>query len=191
MEGNDGLTTFENGIVRIRLLDTVAEQAFFGEGRARNTCGHELGHGVLWHDRGVPMARQSLELARPDWILPFQSAEHQTKIFAPAFLINDAVAQTMASAEELSACFGISLRSAKIEFDKIVKERNRAKNGREMMRVAQEFRASQTSKPQEIQYLQELCAMCQQAKLFAIGAKYMCQNCNALYDRFQDGDTVS
>jgi hypothetical protein len=39
-------------------------------------------------------------------------------------------------------------------------------------------------------FLNELCSCCGQQRLFPVGHKYMCQACDAVYDRFQDGDPV-
>jgi Zn-dependent peptidase ImmA (M78 family) len=191
MGSSAGLTRFVGGTVHIDIKKSVVEKAFFGDGRARNTCAHEPGHAVLGHDRGIPMARRELRNVTPDWIQPFESAEHQAKVFAVAFLIDDAVAQTLPSAEDISAEFGISLESAAIYFDEMIKEREREQKAQEMLRKAEEFRASVAPKTQKICFLQELCASCKQQRLFPVGAKYMCQNCNAVFDRFQDGDSAS
>jgi Zn-dependent peptidase ImmA (M78 family) len=188
---DDGRTTFEKDVVRIQIKDTVANRAIFGHGRSRNTCAHEMGHGVLCHDVGVPMARQTIELATPGWIPSYESAEHQAKVFGPAFLINDAIAKRLESADELSAVFGISLQSAKIEFEKLLKARDHAKHAAEILRKAAQFKASMMPAQRELQYLQELCTNCKQQNLIAMGTKYMCLNCKHVSDRFQDGDSVA
>lgn len=190
MGSNYGLTTFVGDTVLIQVRKSVDGQAFFGEGRARNTLSHELGHGVLGHDK-APMARGLLGNTTRKWLAPFESAEHQVKVFAPAFLINDDFARTMQCAEEISAAFGISLESARIYFEKIREERDRAKNSELIASKAREFRESVFAPPsQTVSFIQDLCTLCQQPKLFPVGNKYMCQNCNAVFDRFQDGDSV-
>ena len=75
---DDGRTTFSNSEVHIEIKHSVIEQARFGGGRPRNTCAHELGHGVLYHDR-APIARRTLGNHTPAWIAPFESAEHQAR----------------------------------------------------------------------------------------------------------------
>jgi hypothetical protein len=90
MGKDDAPTSYGKGVVTIAVKQTVYDATLVGDGRARQTFAHELGHAVL-HD-GVKMARRSLGNVTPKWIEPFESAEHQAKVFAAAFLINDAVA---------------------------------------------------------------------------------------------------
>src|SRR5262249_59119585 len=54
----DGNTTFRVDGIHIELKQSAGDIAQFGEGRSRNTCAHELGHAVLYHDKG-PMARHA------------------------------------------------------------------------------------------------------------------------------------
>jgi hypothetical protein len=112
MSGNDGSTSYGKGIVTIAVKQSVYDAALMGDGRARNTLAHELGHAVM-HD-GPPMARRVEGSLRPGWIKPFESAEHQAKVFAAAFLINDTIGSTFFNAEDISVEFGISLESATI-----------------------------------------------------------------------------
>jgi len=41
----------------------------------------------------VGLPRRTVGNVTPKWIPAFQSAEHQAKVFAPALLVNDAIAE--------------------------------------------------------------------------------------------------
>lgn len=183
---DDASTSYGNGVVTVSVKQSVGDKAIVGDGRARQTHSHELGHAVM-HD-GVKMARRALGNKTPNWIRPFESAEHQAKVFAPAFLINDAIAQDLSSADDISIEFGISLESAKIYFDEMTVERDRQKNAQRMLRIAAEFRASTASGSQKIPYIDEICTNCGNKTLIPMGIKFMCHSCNYVSDRFQDGD---
>jgi len=189
MGRDDGLTIISDGIVTISIKASVADRAFFGEGRSRNTFAHELGHGVMWHDR-APMARRAMGNVTLKWLPPFESAEHQAKVFAPAFLINDQVLATLSTAEDISAEFGISLESANIVLQQFNADRDRAKNSERISRIAEEFRRSVEPPKFQIRFLTELCSVCRNQTLFPLGTKIMCQSCDTVFDRFQDGDSL-
>jgi hypothetical protein len=112
MGRSDATTISSKDVVTIAVKESVRGAGFLGVGRARNTLAHELGHGVM-HE-GRQMHRRSDVNVSPTWLQPFESAEHQARVFAPAFLINDAVASTLESAEEVSLTFGISIESTSI-----------------------------------------------------------------------------
>jgi hypothetical protein len=59
--------------------------------------------------------------------------------------------------------------------------------------IADEVKAVLAPKPTSSispTYLTEICSRCRQQKLFPVGHKFMCQACDAVYERFQDGDPV-
>src|SRR5262249_47510723 len=123
---------------------------------------------------------------------PFKSAEHQAKVFAPAFLINDDVAERLGSAEEISVEFGVSLESATIYYRQLLAQRNRHKSAENILRMAEEARAvlSPPKTVHRVTFLAEPCSRCGHASVFPLGHKFMCQTCDSVFDRFQDGDTV-
>jgi hypothetical protein len=84
------------------------------------------------------MPRRALVNVTPKWLQPFESAEHQVKVFAPAFLTNDVIAETLSSAEEISIEFGISLESAKIYFEELTSLRDRELAAENLRRIADE-----------------------------------------------------
>ncbi len=188
MGSDDGVTHFSNGLVTIAVKQSVRDNAFLGEGRSRNTLTHELGHGVM-HD-GPKMARRAYGNITPKWIRPYESAEHQAKVFAPAFLINDEVAKTLSNANEISVEFGISYESAEIYFEQLVEQRNRSESAEKVRRMADEFRALTAKPVHRVQFISDPCTACGKQTLFPVGIKFMCQTCNAVFDRFQDGDSL-
>jgi hypothetical protein len=190
MGSNDGSTTFGKGVVTISVKESVRDAAIMGDGRSRNTLAHELGHAVM--HSGPEMFRRMSGNITPRYIKPYESAEHQAKVFAPAFLINDALAATLNSPEELSIEFGISLESAAIYYEGLTEDRERAKNAERMRRMADQlaadFRGSNPSNSTKARYIQEICAVCSQQTVFLVGIKFMCATYSNVTDRFQDGD---
>jgi hypothetical protein len=192
MGSADGSTIYAKNVVTIAVKESVREAAFMGVGRARNTVTHELGHGVM-HDC-AQMFRRADGNVMPKWLRPFESAEHQAKVFAPAFLINDAIARPLSSAVEISVAFGVSLESANIYYEQLTESLERAMNAERVRRLAQELTAdfSSSDAPRsnsfKMQYMNEVCTVCSHRMVFPIGIKFMCHNCKTVFDRFQDGD---
>jgi hypothetical protein len=191
-----GLTTFDGSKILVQIPRRIRHDAFLGDGYARNTFGHELGHATLHFDkltRGAAMPRRSVGNVTPGWIPKFKSAEHQVKVFAAAFFINDEIGRQLRSPEQISIEFGVSLQSAQIYFEQVQEEIARPASSARVRRMADEVRATLAPKPVAVNspsFLNELCSRCDQPKLFPVGHKYMCQGCDAIYDRFQDGDRV-
>lgn len=107
MPDADGITVEHDGIVTIRLTQSVHYQAYMGVGRARTTIAHELGHATLGHAahvRGAQLARRPQTNITPVWLPPYESAEHQAKVFAPAFLIKSDLRAPRASRGWLRKC---------------------------------------------------------------------------------------
>ncbi len=111
MGKDDAATTYAAGIITITVKQSCWDGAKRGQVRPRQTLAHELGHAVQGHAEmhaDVPMARR--QGAAGKYIAPkdrpstyrsaeglpaSKSAEHQAKVFAPAFLINDRIAETL------------------------------------------------------------------------------------------------
>jgi hypothetical protein len=183
----DAKTEFAKGVVTITCKRSVRDRARMGVGRDRMTLAHELAHGVLHHS--VPMFRVIgasgiSDLAQES---AHTSAEHQAKVFAAAFLIHDEDAAKMASAEDISEQFVVSLQAAQICFDRLQRVAKRQQSGERIRKIADEAIAViKESKPQ--QYLDYPCTACRLTKLIQLGTKVRCQNCGFFGDRFQDGD---
>jgi hypothetical protein len=190
MGRDDGATTYSKGIVTIAVKESVRDAAIVGDGRSRNTFAHEFGHAVMHN--GPPLFRRALGNITPKYLRPYESAEHQAKVFAPAFLIHDSIAHALNNAEEISIEFGISLESATIYFDALLEQRERSKNAEKVLRLAQELavdlQAPTSANSLKMKYISEPCSVCSHPMVFPIGVKFMCHNCKTVFDRFQDGD---
>jgi hypothetical protein len=170
----DARTEFADGLVTITVKRSVHDRAIWGDGRSRMTLAHELAHGVLHF--GVPMYRATgaagaTELSDTN---AAGSAEHQAKVFASAFLIDNDVASTLPSPAEISTEFGVSLEAAEICFEQLT-EKARAK---EHVRQANE-RFQGDMRPQEQQqlaYADRACPECQSSML-RISFGLLCLEC--------------
>jgi hypothetical protein len=192
---DDGTTSYDGTTINISIKRTIHQRAYIGDGYARNTIAHELGHAVMHYEtmtHGAKLARRTIGNKTPGWLKFYESAEHQTKVFAPAFLINEDIARTLSSATEISVRFGVSQQSAEIYFAELIAEidrpKQRAELGQQIRAFADEFKRSTTDRPVEIQYLSDPCTCCGRPTVFPVGHKFMCQTCDTIYDRFQDGD---
>lgn len=86
LQGDEARTLATSNKIEIQIETPVFEKAKSRDGRSRMTLAHELGHAVL-HEKSVPLARPIVETKRPDYIRSYESAEHQAKYFASAFLM--------------------------------------------------------------------------------------------------------
>jgi Zn-dependent peptidase ImmA (M78 family) len=183
----DGMTSHDKDVVRIAVKQSVHDNAFVGDGRARNTLAHELGHAVLHNGKEMLRRAPGNEMAM--LLKPFESAEHQAKVFAPAFLINDLIAETLSSADDISIEFGISLESATIHFEELTALRGRDVVAEKIRDIAEEFRESVKPVTSKLHFINDVCTACGRQTVFPVGAKFMCQTCDNVSDRFQDGDS--
>jgi Zn-dependent peptidase ImmA (M78 family) len=191
MAGNAGLTSYDRRTIVIQISRRIRHDAFLGDGYARNTTAHELGHAVMHFEKlsaGAVMARRTSRNVMPKWISAYESAEHHARVFAPAFLISDAVARTLSSVDEISVRFGVSRQSAEIYFDQIQSEKDRAASADYVRRVADEVISSMSPKLSPLTFMSDCCSVCGQQTVFPVGHKFMCRTCDTIYDRFQDGD---
>jgi len=185
----DAKTDFSKGVVTITCQRSVRDRATMGVGRDRMTLAHELAHAVLHHS--VPLFRLvgaagATDLAQDG---AHTSAEHQAKVFAAAFLIHDEDAAEMASAQEISEQFGISLQAAEICFDRLARRAERQRSSERVRRSADETIALLNGKPAiQKTYLSDPCVSCHAIALISLGTKVLCDNCGFVGDRFQDGD---
>jgi Zn-dependent peptidase ImmA (M78 family) len=184
----DGMTSHGKDVVTIAVKESVYYNAFVGDGRARNTLAHELGHAVMHNSAEMP--RRALGNITPKWLKskPYESAEHQVRVFAPAFLINDLIAETLTSADDISIEFGISLESATIHFEEVTALRRRDVVAEKIRSIAEEFRESAKPPISKLHFINDACTVCGNQTVFPVGAKFMCQTCDNVSDRFQDGD---
>ena len=188
-----GVTSYDGHGILTQIPECIRRDASLGHGYARFTIAHELGHGAL-HTRklqqGATMPRRRLGNVKAEWLPKFHSAEHQAMVFAAAFLINDDTARRLKSADDIAVQFGLSLEAARIYFEDMLEEMERPAAAKRVQKLAAAFKNSVIDKEKPITFLVDLCPACGQQKLFPVGAKFMCQACDAVFDRFQDGDLV-
>jgi hypothetical protein len=193
---DSGLTTYDGSQVVVQIPRRIRHGAFMGDGYSRYTFGHELGHSAQHLDKlmlGASMPRRRVGNVTPVWIPKFRSAEHQAMVFGAAFLINDKIARGLSSADDISVQFGVSLEAARIYFEEMLEEVERPAASLRVRKMAEEFKVAvsrETSPKNSVTFLSDPCLSCGQQKLFPVGHRFMCQACETVYDRFQDGDQV-
>lgn len=104
MEGAEGFTCPKGKFIMLR--EDVYENACTGEGRARFTAAHELGHLIL--HTSVPLARTSVMGEYP----PFRLAEPQANRFAAELLMPRDFLRPDDDAISVSKRHGVSTKSA-------------------------------------------------------------------------------
>jgi Zn-dependent peptidase ImmA (M78 family) len=189
MGDDDGKTEFADDEVIISVKRSVHQKALWGDGRARMTLAHELAHGVMHY--GVALSRRfdaigTTELSR---ISAAESAEHQAKVFASAFLIDDAVAARLSSPEEISTEFLVSLEAAEICFERLAAEAEHAESAERVRQSNEIFHARMRDaagrRPfweQEPKYTGDFCGICGNATLIPMGTKLLCKTCGNVSD---------
>jgi hypothetical protein len=193
MADSDGRTDFTPEAVVILIKRSVHHMAFLGDGRSRMTLAHELGHGVM-HPGGPKFRRAGAVGATSLSIInAAESAEHQAKIFASAFLIDDAFAATLANAEEISTQFCVSATAAEICLERLAREAEHAMSAARVLKMNEDFQAAIRDNAQQghvpsNKYARDACTSCGMATLIPVGPKYLCDTCNLVSDQFQDGD---
>jgi Zn-dependent peptidase ImmA (M78 family) len=187
MGGHDGKTEKTADSVIISVKHSVHQKALWGDGRSRMTLAHELGHGIMHY--GVTLFRTSAaagttELSQSS---PSESAEHQAKVFASAFLIDDEVAATLSSPEEISTEFVVSMEAAEICFERLAEEAEHIRSA-ERVRLSNEdfqnkMREALTKRSkQELQYTGDFCTNCGNATLIPMGIRLLCHTCGDVSD---------
>lgn len=189
---DDALTTYAPGAVKISVTAAVHDAAKAGDGRARNTLAHELGHAVM--HSGAPKARRTGAKAqgRPNWMRPAESAERQANVFGPAFLISDHAAEMLPDAKSLSKHFGVSFECAEVFLAKRRQEQRHIASQERVRQKAASFCAQPTYDPiLSIRFLPDPCEGCGERTLLPEGNTVRCMNmnCRRVQD-FQDGDVV-
>ena len=171
MPGNSGLTVYDRSKIVVKIPRRVRHRAFMGDGYARYTIAHELGHVVLHVDKlmeGAALPRRHGGNVSVPWIPKFKSAEHQAMVFAGAFLINDDTARALSSADEVSVQAGVSLTAARIYFEQVQEDLARPASAARVRKIADEVRAALAPRPvsSQVSFLNEVCSCCGQQKLF-------------------------
>jgi hypothetical protein len=190
LSDKDGRTEFSDGTVRITVKRSVDSQAGWGHDRARMTLSHELGHGVMHASEGVVdhRATGASGATTISKVNASESAEHQAKVFASAFLIDDVEASRLKSAEEIATEFLVSLEAAEICFERLQEEAERAAAALRVLKSNEDFKRlmRQLEKPQR--HLDIPCVSCRRTTLIPIGHKVFCETCHYKGDHPQSGD---
>lgn len=183
MDGKDGRTDFARDEVIISVKRSVHEKAGWGDGRSRMTLAHELGHGVMhW---GAEMFRRSGAVGPTSLSKNHaaESAEHQAKIFAPAFLIHDEVAATLTSPVEISTEFIVSMEAATICFLRLAEEAERALSAERVRQSNDAFQAAMRAPGKLPNFTGDFCGVCGHATLIPVGVKFLCLTCREVSDQ--------
>lgn len=104
MQGAEGFTCPHGEFIQLR--EDVYEGACRGEGRARFTAAHELGHFVM--HTGIPLARAKLG----DTIQPYRLAEPQANQFAAELLMPGGFIDQLDTAHSIMERHGVSHEAA-------------------------------------------------------------------------------
>jgi hypothetical protein len=187
MGHDDGKTEFVEKKVVISVKRSIHQKALWGDGRARMTLAHELGHGVMHN--GMPMYRHTdaTGTTQLSQTTAAESAEHQAKVFASAFLIEDTVAAKLSSPEEISTEFIVSLEAAEICYERLAAEAEHAQSAERVRLSNEEFQAriretDERQSKQKIQYTGDFCIVCGNATLIPMGIKLLCHTCSNVTD---------
>jgi uncharacterized protein DUF955 len=182
MGGKDGRTEFTHDAVIISVKRSVHEKAGWGDGRSRMTLAHELAHGVMHYGATVfrsSSATGTTELSRGN---AAGSAEHQAKVFASAFLIDDKVAEKLESAEEISAEFVVSLEAAEICLKRLKEAADRSHSAERVRQSNEAFQARMRKPAQQLKYTGDFCQVCGNATMLQVGIRLICHTCRNIGD---------
>jgi|HubBroStandDraft_6_1064221.scaffolds.fasta_scaffold100065_2 Zn-dependent peptidase ImmA (M78 family) len=187
MGDRDGKTEYTGDAVVISVKRSIYQKAFWGDGRARMTLAHELGHGAMHHGPTLSRSTDAVGTTDLSQTRALESAEHQAKVFAAAFLIEDEVAAGFSSPEEISAEFVVSLDAAEICFERLLEEAEHARSAERVHASNQDFKTKMQeaigAKPkQELQYTGDYCLICGNATLIPMGIKLLCHTCGDVSD---------
>jgi Zn-dependent peptidase ImmA (M78 family) len=187
----DAKTEFSASTVTITCKRCVELRANLGVGRDRMTLAHELGHAVMHSGEAAFRYSGASGTTSISATNAYESAEHQAKTFASAFLIHDREAAGM-TAKEISEQFGVSLEAAELCFDRLLKKAERARSAERVMRMNDEVKAALLGPKQaQARYLGDVCGVCKKQTLVPRGTQVECETCGFKGDRFQDGDNAA
>ena len=113
MEGAEGLAAPDGSHIEIR--EDVMRKAWAGEGRARFTVAHELGH-LFLH------SNQKLQRAPSSAIAYFRNSEKQADHFAASLLMPHTMISADDTCETLVMRFGVSSIAAEIRLKYLTKK---------------------------------------------------------------------
>jgi hypothetical protein len=109
-------------------------------------------------------------------------------VFASAFLIDDKVAATLSSPEEISTEFLVSLEAAEICFERLREEAERARSAERVLLSNEDYKnkmrdAVGRQPKHKFEYTGDFCLACGNATLVPMGIKLLCHTCGTITDR--------
>ena len=144
------------------------------------TLAHELGHGRLHN--GPTMARKKIETSLPNYIAAHQSAEHQAKVFAAAFLMPERLVSTCSSVEEIARIAAVSSEAARIQWELLHKVAHKQELARKLKSLSAEIRDSSAERPGSGHYLVDPCPICKRQSLSPLGQRAFCAYCERTFE---------
>jgi Zn-dependent peptidase ImmA (M78 family) len=185
----DAKTEIIDGSIVITTKQVIDSQATWGEGRARMTLAHELGHAVMHATAGVVdyRAAGATGTTTVSKISAAESAEHQAKVFASAFLIDDTRAAELATPLEIATEFLVSLSAAEICYERIEAEQQRAASVARILEANTALKALIRRGEKKTKYLPAVCNACHSQTLLPLGIKVGCETCGYVGDYPEDG----
>lgn len=185
----DARTEIVDDSVVVTAKSAIDSAATWGDGRSRMTLSHELGHAVMHAEEGRTDHRAAgasglTTLSRTN---ASESAEHQAKVFASAFLIDDKRASELESPLEIATEFLVSMAAAEISYERIQSNCERAAAAARVMKANREFQVLMMETPRKRTYLSAHCISCKSQALIPIGIKVVCETCGYVGDHPEDG----
>ena len=137
MAGHDGKTEFTPDSVVISVKRSVHQKALWGDGRARMTLAHELGAmhngATLFRSSG---AAGATKMSRSS---PWEISRAPSKGLCVRLLIDDKIAASLSSPEEISTEFLVSLEAAEICFERLAEEAEHARSAERVQISNEDF----------------------------------------------------
>jgi ribosomal protein S27E len=191
----DAQTKLIDDSIVITAKQAIDALATFGEGRARMTLAHELGHAVMHASSGAVdnRAAGAAGTTTMSKLNAAESAEHQAKVFASAFLIDDTRAAELATPLDIAEEFLVSLSAAEICFERIEAERQRTaaaarvRQANDAFQVLMRRQAQEEKNKKKKHYLDARCSACGSLTLVQLGTKVGCETCGYVGDHPDDG----
>ena len=185
----DAKTELIDGSIVVTAKQAIDSLAAWGEGRARMTLAHELGHAVMHATAGAVdhRATGATGTTTVSKISAAESAEHQAKVFASAFLMDDTRAAELTTPLEIATEFLVSLSAAEICYERIQAERERVASAARVLEANSKFQAMMRQSEKKNSYLQALCIACKCQTLVPLGIKVGCETCGYVGDHPEDG----
>lgn len=186
----DAKTELIDGSVVITTRHSVDSSLLWGDRRTRMTMAHELGHGIMHAEEGAidHRATGATGTTTISKMNASESAEHQAKVFASAFLTDDQRAAELATPTDIALEFLVSMSAAEICFERLQAQREREAAAARVMEENKKFQALMNEHQRSKYYLQAICPACRRGTLLPLGTKVGCngEGCGYIGDHPED-----